>query len=163
MMLMAAGAESEVPIHSMYDKVFNSYFGTISYSFADRYYIDLAARRDGSSLFAKNNQWANFYSLGAMWDMRKEDFMQNISWLNSLQLKASYGTTGNSGISAYNALALVGSGLLYNGQAGIAPSTVGNDNLTWESMKTLNIGISTRVFDRFLWIWNSITVRQKIC
>ena len=47
MMLMAAGAESEVPIHSMYDKVFNSYFGTISYSFADRYYVDLAARRDG--------------------------------------------------------------------------------------------------------------------
>ncbi|MCB6381860.1 TonB-dependent receptor, partial [Dorea formicigenerans] len=48
-----------------------------------------------------------------------------------------------------NALALVGSGLLYNGQPGIAPSTVGNDNLTWESMKTLNVGISTRVFDRF--------------
>lgn len=149
MMLMAAGAESEVPIHSMYDKVFNSYFGTISYSFADRYYVDLAARRDGSSLFAKNNQWANFYSLGAMWDMRKENFLQNVSWLNSLQLKVSYGTTGNSGISAYNALALVGSGLLYNGQPGIAPSTVGNDNLTWESMKTLNVGISTRVFDRF--------------
>lgn len=76
MMLMAAGAESEVPIHSMYDKVFNSYFGTISYSFADRYYVDLAARRDGSSLFAKNNQWANFYSLGAMWDMRKENFAE---------------------------------------------------------------------------------------
>lgn len=149
MMLMAAGAESEVPIHSMYEKVFNSYFGTISYSFADRYYVDLAARRDGSSLFAKNNQWANFYSLGAMWDMRKENFLQNVSWLNSLQLKVSYGTTGNSGISAYNALALVGSGLLYNGQPGIAPSTVGNDNLTWESMKTLNVGISTRVFDRF--------------
>jgi len=105
-MLMAAGAESEVPIHSMYDKVFNSYFGTISYSFADRYYVDLAARRDGSSLFAKNNQWANFYSLGAMWDMRKENFLQNVSWLNSLQLKVSYGTTGNSGISAYKCVGI---------------------------------------------------------
>ena len=76
----------------------------------------------------KTTSGQTFYSLGAMWDMRKENFLQSVSWLNSLQLKVSYGTTGNSGISAYNALALVGSGLLYNGQPGIAPSTVGNDN-----------------------------------
>ena len=52
----------------------------------------------------KTTSGQTFYSLGAMWDMRKENFLQNVSWLNSLQLKVSYGTTGNSGISAYNAL-----------------------------------------------------------
>lgn len=149
MMLMASGTESEVPSHSMYKKVFNSYFGTISYSYDDLYYIDIAGRRDGSSLFAKNNQWANFYSVGAMWNIKKEAFLQDVSWLDNLQLKASYGTTGNSGISPYNALALVGSGIQYDGQSGIAPITVGNDDLTWESMRTLNLGLSARVFNRF--------------
>lgn len=148
MMLMSTGADSDVPLHTKYNKVFNSYFGTISYNYDDRYYIDLAGRRDGSSLFAKQNQWATFYSVGAMWNMKKEKFLQDISWLTGLQLKASYGTTGNSGISPYNALALVSGGLIYDGKAGIAPSTVGNDNLTWESMKTLNVGLSTRVLDR---------------
>ena len=148
MMLMTSGAESEVPAHSMYKKVFNSYFATIGYSYDDRYYVDLAGRRDGSSLFAKNNQWANFYSVGAMWNMRKEAFLQNALWLDALQLKISYGTTGNSGITPYNALALVSSGLKYNGQPGIVPTTVGNDDLTWESMKTLNVGISAKVFNR---------------
>ena len=149
MMLMSSGTESEVPSHTMYNKVFNSYFSTIGYNYDDRYYLDLAGRRDGSSLFSKNNQWANFYSVGAMWNVRKEAFMQNISWLNSLQFKVSYGTTGNSGITPYNALALVGSGAKYNGKPGIAPATVGNDDLTWESMKTLNLALSTKVFDRF--------------
>mgnify|MGYP001191534903 CR=1 FL=1 len=149
LMLMTSGTESEVPSHSMYRKVFNSYFGTVSYNYDDRYYIDLTGRRDGSSLFSQNNRWANFYSVGAMWDMKKEAFLQNTSWLDNLQLKISYGTTGNSGISPYNALALVGSGLKYDGHPGIAPTTVGNDDLTWESMKTLNIGVSTKVFNRF--------------
>ena len=112
-------------------RFFNSYFGTISYSFADRYYVDLEHGGTVLLCLPKTTSGQTFILLGAMWDMRKENFLQNVSWLNSLQLKVSYGTTGNSGISAYNALALVGSGLLYNGQPGIAPSTVGNDNLTW--------------------------------
>lgn len=74
MMLMTSGAESEVPAHSMYKKVFNSYFATVSYSYDDRYYVDLAGRRDGSSLFAKNNQWANFYSVGAHVEHEKGNF-----------------------------------------------------------------------------------------
>ena len=112
MMLMAAGAESEVPIHSMYDKVFNSYFGTISYSFADRYYVDLAARRDGSSLFAKTTSGQTLF-FGSHVGYEKREFPAERFMVEQLQLKVSYGTTGNSGISAYNALALVGSGLLY--------------------------------------------------
>ncbi|WP_455585473.1 SusC/RagA family TonB-linked outer membrane protein [Bacteroides sp.] len=149
MMLMTSAADSEIPDHSKYDKVFNSYFATVSYNYGERYYFDLSGRRDGSSLFAKNNRWANFYSVGVMWNMKKEQFLQDVSWLSSLQLKASYGTTGNSGITPYNALALVSGGTQYDGKPGIAPSTVGNDELTWETMKTLNIGFNAHFFDRF--------------
>lgn len=149
LMMMSAAPESEVPGHNMYDKVFNSYFGTLSYNYGDRYFVDGTLRTDGSSLFAKNNRWATFYSVGAMWDLKKENFLADVSWLNNLQLKASYGTTGNSGISAYNALELLGTGALYNGVSGIQVATPGNDNLTWETVKSLNVALSTTLFDRF--------------
>lgn len=55
------------------ESVVNSYFFTGSYNYAQKYYVDLAFRRDGSSKFAPNDRWANFFSVGAMWDLKKKD------------------------------------------------------------------------------------------
>ena len=132
-----------------YDKIFNSYFATFSYNYDEKYYLDLTYRRDGSSLFGLNSQWGNFWSAGAMWDLKKENFLSDISWLNQLQLKASYGSVGNSsGLDPYMSFGLIGTGPLYGGQSGTAVANPANPDLTWEVVKSTNVGLSTRLFDR---------------
>ena len=147
--LMSTASVPSLPSHSKTEKVFNSYFATFGYSFADKYFVDASFRRDGSSLFAENHRWGNFWSAGAMWDITKERFMKNVKWMNKLQLKASYGSVGNSsGLSPYMSLGLVGTGPLYNGVGGTAIANPANPDLTWEVVKSTNIALNTRVFDR---------------
>ena len=151
LMLLSAAtqADVEVPSHSKSETVYNSYFATFSYDYADKYYLDASYRRDGSSLFGLNNQWGNFWSIGAMWDLKKENFLADVDWLNHLQLKASYGSLGNSSaLSAYMAYGLVGTGPVYNDESGTAVSNPANPNLTWEVVKSTNVAVNARMFDR---------------
>lgn len=150
LMLMSAAASADVPEQQVSEETFNSYFGTLSYNFRERYYADFSLRRDGSSLFGRDHQWATFGSAGVMWRLSDERFMRfSRRWLNSMQLKASYGTTGNSGIGAYQALGLVGTTSTYNGATGSAIASPGNPELTWETVSTLNIALTARLLDRF--------------
>ena len=148
--LLSHGTTPQNPTASIQKKVMNSYFARGEYNYAEKYYLDLSFRTDGSSVFGKNNRWASFFSVGAMWNIKKENFMQSAEWLNELSLKASYGTTGNSAFSGdpyYPSLGLVEVGK-YQGGSAFGISSVQNDNLTWEKQKSLNIGISTRMFNR---------------
>lgn len=132
------------------EEVRNSWFGQLNYGFADKYFVDLSVRRDGSSLFADGHRWATFGAAAVMWDVTSENFMAPTrSWLDDLQLKLSYGSTGNSGIKPYMALGLVGSGPTYNGQAGTAVANPANPNLTWETVKTFNVGLHAKVLKRY--------------
>ena len=118
-----------------------SFFGRAEYNLADRYYIEASARTDGSSKFGKDNRWGWFGSAGLMWNMRNEDFMfGSRDWLNTAQISLSSGTSGNSDIPNYEHLALVGGGLDYVGDAGVAPVQPGNEELTWESTWITNLG-----------------------
>ena len=128
---------------------YNSYFARLSYDYADRYFIDASYRLDGSSKFGKNNRYASFYSVGAMWNIRGEQFMQDADWLNDFRLKLSYGTTGNSGIPNYIPYGTVGQGGAYNGQASWGIANPQNDDLTWEVVAALNVGLTARMFDRW--------------
>lgn len=130
------------------ESVFNSYFMTLSYNYDAKYFLDLSFRRDGSSKFAPDNRWANFYSVGAMWNVKKEGFLEDINWLNDLSVKASYGTTGNSSIDDYKYFGLIGSGGNYNGEASLSISQPSNYDLTWETVASANVGVSLRLFDR---------------
>ena len=130
------------------EKVFNSYFFNGNYNYNNKYYLDFTIRRDGSSLFAPDNRWSTFYSVGAKWDIKKERFMDAIDWLDDLSLRASYGTTGNSGIDNYAYFGLIGSGRKYNGDESLGISQASNYDLTWETVKATNIGVTFRVFDR---------------
>lgn len=128
---------------------FNSFFLNLSYDYSGKYFVDASVRTDGSSLFGKNHRYATFYSVGAMWKIKNEPFLKNVSWIDELNMNLSYGTTGNSGLSEwYASLGLVGSGPKYNGNAGWAISQIPNSDLTWETVGTLNYRISGRVFDR---------------
>lgn len=131
------------------ESVMNSFFVTGNYSFAQKYNVDLSFRRDGSSKFAPGHRWANFYSVGAMWNLKKENWLKEVSWLDELSLKGSYGTTGNSGIGNYAYLGLLGSGNNYNGNASLGLSQPSNYDLKWESVASANIGLYASFFNRF--------------
>lgn len=148
--LLSHGTTPKAPSASIQKKVMNSYFARGEYNYAEKYFLDLSFRTDGSSVFGKNNRWASFFSVGAMWNIKKESFMEDAEWLNDLRFKVSYGTTGNSAFSDdpyYPSLGLVGVGK-YQGGSSFGISSVQNDDLTWEKQKSLNIGISTRMFNR---------------
>ncbi len=127
---------------------FNSIFSRLSYDFAGKYYIDASFRRDGSSLFGANKRYANFWSVGAMWDIKKENFLKDSDWINKLQLSANYGTVGNSGISNYLSHATVATGTNYHGTTYYINNS-GNENLTWETLESLNIALDFRLWNRF--------------
>ena len=126
-----------------------SFFSRAEYSLANRYYMDASVRTDGSSRFGKSNRWGWFGSVGLMWNLRNEDFMADArEWLNNAQISLSSGTSGNSDIPNYEHLALVGGGLDYVGDAGVAPVQPGNEELTWESTWITNMGFHFGFWNR---------------
>lgn len=133
---------------STVESVFNSYFTTLSYNYNSKYFLDLSFRRDGSSKFSPDGRWANFYSVGGMWNAKKENFLSDVDWLNELSLKVSYGTTGNSSIGDYSYFGLIASGGNYNGNASLGIAQPSNKDLTWETVSAANIGLNFRIFDR---------------
>ena len=128
---------------------FNSFFFNLNYNFDERYFVDASVRRDGSSLFGANHRYATFYAIGAMWKIKHEAFMQNVGWVDDLNLNVTYGTTGNSGMSSwYASLGLVGAGAKYNNISGWGLSQVPNADLTWETVATTNVALSGRLLNR---------------
>ena len=134
---------------SRYTIIANSVFGNVEYNYKEKYYVYGSLRTDGSSKFAPDHRWGTFWSLGAKWDAKKENFLKEVSWLDALSLSINYGTTGNdSGAGAYDYFGLFGSGSNYNGQGSITISQPSNYELTWERVGKLNIGLNIGVFDR---------------
>ena len=125
-----------------------SFFGRAEYSFDDRYYTDLSIRTDASSRFGKSGRWAAFWSVGFMWNARRESFLESVYWLSNAQLAVSTGTSGNSSIPNYDHLALVGGGANYNDQMGIYPMQNGNEDLGWEKLWTTNIAFHLGFWNR---------------
>lgn len=80
---------------------FLSFFTQMAYGYNNRYFVDLVLRNDASSRFGKNRRNGLFWSLGLLWKAKQESWLQGINWLNELDVKASYGTQGNSSIPPY--------------------------------------------------------------
>ena len=126
-----------------------SFFGRAEYNYTDRFYADFSVRTDGSSRFGKDNRWGAFWSVGTMWNLRNEAFMSSArNWLTFAQVSLSTGTSGNSEIPNYEHLALVAGGLDYIGNSGMAPMQPGNEELTWESTWTTNLGFHFGFWNR---------------
>ena len=124
-----------------------SFFGRAEYSYKDKYFADFSVRNDASSRFGADNRSATFFSGGAMWNLKSEDFLADTEWLTGLKLKASVGSTGNSEIGNYDHLGLVGT-RNYNGQSGWYISDAGNEQLGWETQVLTNVGVEASFFDR---------------
>jgi len=127
-----------------------SYFARAAYDFDKRYFINISGRRDGSSLFGANVQFANFGAIGAAWDLKNEKFFTLPNWVSDLKLRGSYGTSGNNAISPYQALGVYGLTTKYNDQVAAVPSRLANPNLTWETSLATDFGITYGLFDNRL-------------
>jgi TonB-linked SusC/RagA family outer membrane protein len=126
-----------------------SYFGSVNYSFDNKYLVSASLRTDGSSRFAQNVRWGQFYSFGLAWRLKQEKFMESINWVDDLKLKASYGEAGNDNIGGeyYQYI-----GYYYAngfGQFNV-PNRIPNVDLKWEGNKSLNYGVEFALFKRRL-------------
>jgi TonB-linked SusC/RagA family outer membrane protein len=123
------------------------YFSKLNYGYNNKYYLDLSFRRDGTSRFHTDTRWGNFYSAGLSWSVKREGFMQGISWLNDLKLRASYGAVGNDALDTYfEYQALYALGWNNATEPGALATSVFTPELTWESNKTTNVGIEFGMF-----------------
>ncbi len=124
---------------------YNAGFLRLNYNIKDKYLLSLSGRRDGSSRFGSNNQFHNFGSIGAGWILSEEDWLKkNLSLINFLKLRISYGTTGNDQIGNYTFLNLYNkytTGVPYQGVIGLATSGLPNPYLEWEETRKLSVGI----------------------
>lgn len=150
---LSAATRADIPTDSRSGSTYLSFFGRAEYNYLGKYFVDLSARRDASSRFGTNSRWANFWSVGTMWNAKAESFLENVSWLDNAQLLASIGTSGNSSIPDYDHLALVAGSPIYGleGQVlpGLAPYSKGNEDLTWEKTTILNITMKLGFLNRF--------------
>jgi len=138
-----------------------SFFGRVSYDFNEKYLLTASIRRDGSSRFGSNTKWGTFPSFSAGWKINEESFLKNVDWISLLKLRAAWGTSGNDriGISTdmavkdYPSVALLST---YNTSwnntlaSGVAASNIANNNLQWESTKSLDFGLDFYAFNNRL-------------
>ncbi len=125
----------------------NGFFGKLNYGFDRKYLFAFTLRRDGSSRFGSDNQYGTFWGISGAWNIDQENFLKNSNVINSLKLRASYGSTGNDQIGNFDALGLYGGGGIYNGGSGISYSQLANPNLKWERNITTNLGLDFGLFD----------------
>ncbi|GJH39531.1 SusC/RagA family TonB-linked outer membrane protein [Capnocytophaga sp. HP1101] len=124
---------------------FNSYFTRLEYSYAGRYFLDLSARRDGSSAFIPSKRYQNFWAVGLMWKAKQEKFLENVKWLTDLSLRFSTGVSGNSRIGDYRnmLLAQAYADRAYKGQTSFTLDQVlGNPELSWEEQGKTTFGLN---------------------
>ena len=116
------------------------------YDYDSKYFASFSFRRDASSRFHPDHRWGNFWSLGGAWLISKESFLQDVTWLDMLKIKASYGEQGNDNIGNFrytNVYDIINS----NGNPGASPISMGNEDITWEKNGNFNAGVEFSMFN----------------
>ncbi len=149
-----------------------SFFGKLNYTYDDKYMASLTLRRDGSSRFGRNNRYGTFPSISAGWRINQENFLKNVTWLDNLKIRASWGQTGNQEISNIARYTLYESNYgeaQFGGQSygtsydiagtngghtlasGFKRNQLGNDDLKWETTTQTNLGFDFGLFRNALY------------
>ena len=133
------------------DKRNEGYFSRINYDYLSKYYISASYRYDGSSVFHEDIRWGGFYSVGLSWRISEENFIEDVTWIDNLKLRTSYGEVGNDNLNGdYYAFRALYSTRPNGLSPGLYPSTLGNQNLTWESNKSFDIALDFGLFNNRL-------------
>ncbi|RVT79573.1 TonB-dependent receptor [Flavobacterium sufflavum] len=137
-----AGYASNITEKGLY-----SYMGRVTYGFDDKYLVTASGRYDAASQLAPGHKWSFFPSASLAWRIDKESFLQNITWLNALKLRAGYGATANASVDPYQTQPPLAQ-ILYSTSSGVTNSSqMGNVELTWERTSQYNYGIDFGVFN----------------
>lgn len=141
-----SNAEINVPRwNDVYKRKLLSFAGRIQYDFDNKYYLNASIRADGSTVFGANNKWGYFPAVSVGWNIYKEDYIESISVISNLKLRASYGSVGNEAIGPYQSQSVAAQrNYLLNDKklTGYMPgSTLPNPDLRWETSKTLNTAL----------------------
>lgn len=113
---------------------YTAIFARLNYSISNRYFLNVTARRDGSTRFSTANQFANFGAIGAAWVFSDESIIrENFPFLSFGKIRASYGVTGNDQIGNYGYLQLWSAGNTYQGNGTVSPNRIANPNYGWET------------------------------
>jgi TonB-linked SusC/RagA family outer membrane protein len=132
------------------------YFSRINYDYNQRYFLSASMRRDGSSKFFRDTRWGTFFSVSGAWRLDQEAFVKELPFVNLLKLRGSYGQTGNDGggntadgasISYYAWQPLYGLGWNNALEAGILQSSLGNQDLEWESSDAFDVAVEFGLFN----------------
>lgn len=124
-----------------------AFFTRFNYDFDSKYFLSASYRRDGSSKWQPGKRWGSFYALGGSWIASEEDFMKDVSWVNYLKVRSSYGSLGNDGLDSYYP-----SGSFYrlgynNGtEPGTLLANVADPNLTWETNTQVDLAVEFGLF-----------------
>ena len=144
---------------SSYTHTYNKegYFGRLNYDYDSKYYFSASFRRDGTSRFHRDNRWGNFYSFGASWRISQEEFMKNVTWVDNLKLRASYGETGVDMVTTtlggstqnyYPYQTVYDLGENNGGEAGMFFNTIANPNLKWETQISMDVAVEFTLFGK---------------
>ena len=127
-----------------------SILSKLDYNFNEQYFLSASYRRDGSSRLSKDKRWGNFWSVAGAWNINKERFMADVDVINSLRLRASYGVNGTLPTDLYGYMSLINYSTKYMGNPGGAVTSIGNDDLSWETSYNTNIGLDFAMLDNRL-------------
>ena len=127
--------------------VLYSYMGVGRYTYNDKYTLTASYRYDGTSSVAPKNTWHGFYSFGANWDAKKEDFLKSSDFISMLRLRASYGQSASPFGSNFLYLPTYSVSTTYGGQPAIRPSAIGNPDFDWEYVDEFNTGFDLALFN----------------
>lgn len=133
------------------DEYFNNklegYFFNANYTFDNRYFGQFSFRRDGSSKFGKDHRYGNFWTIGGGWNVHNEAFFKS-QIINSLRIRATYGTVGNTPGGTFYSLYLYDLNREYDLKPGAFPKQMGNPEMSWETTETSNVGLDARFLNR---------------
>jgi TonB-linked SusC/RagA family outer membrane protein len=136
-------------------RVLESYFGRANYSYENKYLLELVMREDASSQFAPGHRWGYFPSISGGWKISSESFMKDVTWVDNLKLRGSYGSMGNvNNVGYYDYLDVLSIGtvavLSGNPGIGVYPTSAANPTLTWETVISKNVGLDADLFKHAL-------------
>ena len=127
-----------------------SWMGRVMYSYDNKYMASVALRSDASSRLAKGHQWHTYPAVSAGWNIARENFMEDLKWIDNLKLRVGYGETSNQSINPYSTLGGLAVrnynfGSTY--KAGYYVNALPNPELGWEYSKTWNFGLDFSLFN----------------
>ena len=121
----------------------------LEYNYNQKYFLSGSYRRDGSSRLGPENRWSNFWSIGGSWKLDSEQFIKNISFVDNLRMRASYGTNGTLPSNNFEWRELTSYSSKYLGQPAGLYASLYNPELTWEKSQSSNIALEFGIFKRF--------------